>query len=106
MATGEVSDLIETQFGFHIIKLEEKRPEEIQPFSQAEFDVRKKLVQIDGVAKAKGVADELIFDVEIFDYQEAVKQDRYKDLALTVQETGLFAQDDNRIPTIGEKRQL
>ncbi len=103
LATGEVSDLIETQFGFHIIKLEEKRPEEIQPFSQAEFDVRKKLVQIDGVAKAKGVADELIFDVEIFDYQEAVKQDRYKDLALTVQETGLFAQDDNRIPTIGAK---
>ena len=64
---------------------------------------RKKLVQIDGVAKAKGVADELIFDVEILDYQEAVKQDRYEELALTVQETGLFTRDENNIPTIGIK---
>ena len=103
LTPGEISNLIETQFGYHIIKLEEKRPEEIQPFSQAKLDVRKKLVQIDGVAKAKGVADELIFDVEILDYQEAVKQDRYEGLGLAVQETGLFARDENNIPTIGIK---
>ena len=101
LAPGEISNLIETQFGYHIIKLEEKRPEEIQPFSQAKLDVRKKLVQIDGVAKAKGVAEELIFDVEIMDYQEAVKQDRYKELELVVQETGLFTRDENNIPAIG-----
>ena len=103
LAVGQISDLVETQFGYHIIKLEEKRPEEIKPFSQARLDVQKKLVQIDGVAKAKGIAEELVFDVEIFDYQEAVKQDRYKELGLTVQETGLFSQDENNIPTIGIK---
>ena len=67
------------------------------------MDVRNKLVRIDGAAKAKGVADELIFDVEIFDYQEAVKQDRYKELELKVQETGFFTQDENYIPSIGSK---
>lgn len=103
LTPDEISNLIETQFGYHIIKLEEKRPEEIQPFSQAKLDVRKKLVQIDGVAKAKGVADELIFDVEILDYQEAVNQERYEELELTVQDTGLFTRDENNIPTIGIK---
>ena len=103
LAIGEISNLIETQFGFHIIKLEEKRPEEITPFSQAKLDVRKKLVQIDGVANAKGLAEELSFDVEIFDYQEAVKQDRYKESELGVQETGFFARDENNIPTVGFK---
>ena len=103
LAVGQISDLVETQFGYHIITLEEKRPEEIKPFSQAKLDVQKKLVQIDGVAKAKGIAEELVFDVEIFDYQEAVKQDRYKELGLTMQETGFFSQDENNIPTIGIK---
>ncbi len=103
LSPGEMSDLIETQFGYHIIKLEERRPEEIKPFNQVKLDIQKKLVQIDGAAKAKGVAEELIFDVEIFDYQEAVKQDRYKELGLTAQETGFFAQDENYIPTIGVK---
>lgn len=101
LAPGEISDLIETQFGYHVIKLEERRSEELEPFSRVKLDIQKKLVQIDGAAKAKGVAEELIFDVEIFDYQEAVKQDQYKEQGFTVQETGFFTQDENYIPTIG-----
>ena len=103
LAPGEVSDLVESRFGYHIIKLEEKRPEEVQPFAQARSEINDKLIQIVGAEQAKAVAENLLFDVEILDYQEAIQLDRYKDLSLTVQDTGFFTAADNNIPEIGMK---
>ena len=100
---GEVSGLVETQFGYHIIKLEEKKPEDIQLFDFAKREIKNKLIQIDGVDEAKTIAEELLFDVEIYDYEEAIKLDQYKDLSLTLQDTGLFPEDDSSIPKIGSK---
>ena len=98
---GEVSGLVETSYGYHIIKLEEKKAPEIQPFASAQYEIQQKLVQVSGVDKAKKVAEDLLFDIEIRDYDEALALEEYKQLSLTALETGLFSRDAPTIPQIG-----
>ena len=103
LAPGEVSGLVETQFGYHIIKLEEKRAPETQPFPQVQYEIQQKLVQVSGVDEAKRIADDLLYEVEIQDYDAALAHENYKDLSLTVLETGLFDRDATTIPQIGAR---
>ena len=100
---GEVSDLVETQFGFHIIKLEEKRAPEVQPFDQVQYEIRQKLVQVSGVDEAKKVASDLLYEIEIQDYEAALALERYQELSLIALETGFFSRDVTTIPQIGAR---
>lgn len=100
---GEVSGLVETDFGYHIIKLEEKRAPEVQPFAQVQYDIQQRLVQVSGVDEAKRIADDLLFEIEVQGYDEALALESYKDLSLTALETGLFSRDATTIPQIGAR---
>lgn len=103
---GEVSDLVETVFGYHIIQLEEKHLPTLKPFLEVESEIRTKLVQLNGVDNAKEVAENLLFDIEIEDYETAVGLDRYKELSLAVSETDFFSKDVSIIPNIGSSFQF
>lgn len=98
---GEVSELVETPFGYHIITLEEKKPPETKPFDQVQYDIQQKLVKIRGTEEARRVATDLLYEVEITDYDTALALDAYQEKALSVNETGLFRSDDAAIPEIG-----
>ena len=68
---GEVSELIETRFGYHIINLEEKFTSTLKPFTDVEGEIRDKLVQITGADRAKEIAADLLYEIEIEDYESA-----------------------------------
>ena len=101
LSPGEVSGLVETSYGYHIIKLEEKKAPETLPFEQARFEIEPKLVQAIGVDKAKEIASDLLYEVEIKDYDAALKLEKYEHLSLTTMETGFFNRNTANIPKIG-----
>ena len=98
---GEVSGLVETSYGYHIIKLEEKKAPEIRPFADAQYEIQQRLVQVSGVDKAKKIAEDLLFDIEIRDYDQALALEAYQQLSLAALETGFFSGDTTTIPQIG-----
>jgi len=57
---GEVSNVLETELGFHLIKVHEKKPEKVVPFKEAEEKIRQYLTN----QKLKQRVDEYLNEVK------------------------------------------
>ncbi len=69
LAAGGISDIVETQFGYHIIKVEEKKKERTIPFEEVEAEIRENLKFQQGNAGISKFIEELKSNakIEMFD---------------------------------------
>jgi peptidyl-prolyl cis-trans isomerase D len=90
MEAGQISDLVKTQFGFHIIKVTEKKPGAVRPLDE----VRQQLVDQIGYERAQAQATTLAETIG-----PQIKKPTDLDVVatahgLTAQETGFFARNE------------
>jgi peptidyl-prolyl cis-trans isomerase C len=62
---GEVSGIVETQFGYHIIKVEEKKEAGMEPFDTAKEKIKQKLLPEPTKIKVKEFIDKAMKDANI-----------------------------------------
>ena len=87
---GEISDVIKTEFGFHVLKVVDSQPEVTRPLSELRAEIEDQLksqkAQSEAEQQAKGLEAQV---------KTAADLDRIaKERGLHVQETGLFLRDE------------
>jgi len=95
----KVSDVIETSSGYHIIKVEDKKPSQTKPLDLVRDEIARTLKENEANVQARQKAENIQYTIMSEEELQAAI-DANPDLNLAVQETGFFAKDDF-IPRIG-----
>ena len=93
---GEISEPVKTSYGYHLIKVEDKKAAEKQSFDSVKEQIAKKLLAEDAFPKVVEALREKLKSQEVSGVDEFIS--RY---ALKWKETGDFSIDRNRIPNLG-----
>ena len=90
LAPGSVSDLVKSQFGFHIIKVVDKKPASTRPFEEVKAQITDQLAAERAQTQASELAAALSSEID-----DAADLDRVaRARGLSVKESGFFARDE------------
>jgi peptidyl-prolyl cis-trans isomerase D len=101
MKPGEISNLVKTAFGFHIIKVVDNQPESTRPLAQVRTELEDQLKWQKAQAEAEKIAKSLEATTKTAADLDKVAKERN----LPVVETGLIAQDEP-IQGVGSQPQM
>jgi peptidyl-prolyl cis-trans isomerase D len=90
MEPGQISDLVKTQYGYHVIKLIDKKPGITRPLEEVRQQITDQLAFERAQTQAADLADRLGQQIK----KPADLDTVAKAQGLTVQETGFFAKDE------------
>ena len=87
---GEISGLVKTQFGYHIIKLEEHKAANVKPLSQVKAQIDDQLRWEKAQAEAQKINDDVASSIKTPADLDRIAQSR----GLIVGDSGLFAREE------------
>jgi peptidyl-prolyl cis-trans isomerase D len=101
LAPGQLSDLVRSQFGFHIIQLVDRQPEQVRPLEDARGEIEEQLLAQRTEQRVQERAGELARRVHTADDLQTAAEA----LGLRVEESGDFQREDP-VPGLGAAPQV